>query len=63
MGHWQPWAGRSLGEGYSYAVYCTLLSLLPFSTSWNVNVVAMLTTQPAWDLATQPGPHVDGATG
>lgn len=33
------------------------------STSWNVNVVAMLTTQPAWDLATQPGPHVDGATG
>lgn len=33
------------------------------STSWNVSAVAMLTTQPAWDLATQPGPHVDGATG
>lgn len=33
------------------------------SNSWNVIVVAMLTTQPAWDLATQPGPHVNGITG
>lgn len=33
------------------------------STSWNVNAVVMLTTQPAWDPATQPGPRVDGATG
>lgn len=33
------------------------------STSWSVSAAAMLTTQPAWGPATQPGPHAKGATG
>lgn len=33
------------------------------SISWSVSAAAMLTTQPAWGPAIQPGPHAKGATG
>lgn len=53
------------GEGYLYASrsYHCCLSPSSNSTSWSVSDAAMLTTQPAWGPATQPGPHANGATG
>lgn len=39
------------------------VSSISNSTSWSVSAAAMLTTQPAWGPATQPGPHAKGATG
>lgn len=64
--HWSYGVGGGMEEeGYTYASRSCHCYLFPTSnsTSWSVSAAAMLTTQPAWGPATQPGPHVKGATG
>lgn len=49
-----------MSEPVGFAIFVFVIS---YSTSWSVSAAAMLTTQPVWGPATQPGPHANGATG
>lgn len=65
FGHRAVAEGGGMEKRYSSASrFChCCFSPISNSTSWSVNAAAMLTTQPAWGPATQPGPHANGATG